>query len=120
MPLLFDVADLLDAPPAAPRPIAPKSAPAALVELERGDVGPRMIFPPNGATVQVEDFGPKARGLALAASGEGLSWYVEGRPLKTDPVSGRVIWRPGGPGFYSLTVVDGSGRRAEARVRIRG
>ena len=31
----------------------------------------------------------------------------------------RTIWRPKGPGFYRLTVVDGQGRKASARVRIK-
>jgi len=120
LPMLFDVADLIDAPPAAPRPIAPKSAPQALQRLTEASQGPNLIFPPDGATVQVEGFGPTSRGLALAASGDGLSWYVAGQPLAPDAASGRVIWRPKGPGFYRLTVVDSQGRRAGARVRIKG
>jgi penicillin-binding protein 1C len=87
--------------------------------MERRCEGPRLIFPPDGATVQVEDFGPGSRGLALAAGGEGLNWYVAGQPLSADPVSRRVIWRPAGPGFYLLTVVDAQGRKAAARVRIK-
>jgi len=120
LPMLFDVADLLDAPPAAPRPIAPKSAPPALARLQQVSDGPRLIFPPDGSTVQVEAFGPKSRGLVLAAGGEALNWYVAGAPLAPDPVSGRVVWRPASPGFYRLTVVDADGRRAQAKVRIKG
>ncbi|MCW5760700.1 MAG: hypothetical protein KIS90_13105, partial [Phenylobacterium sp.] len=37
-----------------------------------------------------------------------------------DPLSGRPIWRPPGPGFYQVTVVDSEGRRAQARVRVKG
>jgi penicillin-binding protein 1C len=120
LPLLFDVADLLDAPPAAPRPIAPKGAPQALETLQHVTEGPRLIFPPNGSTVRVEGFGPSARGLVLAAGGEDLTWYVEGVPLPRDPVSGRAVWKPKGPGFYRLTVVDARGRKATSRVRIKG
>ncbi len=120
LPLLFDAADLIDAPAAAPRPLAPKSAPAALARLEQAGEGPRLIFPPDGATVQVEAFGPTSRGLVLAAGGESLSWYVAGIPLPPDPVSGRIVWRPATPGFYRLSVVDGQGRRAHARVRVKG
>ena len=119
LPLLFDAADLIDAPPAAPRPIAPRDAPPALARLQRASEGPRLIFPPDGATVQVAGFGPGSRGLVLAAGGEGLSWYVAGRPLAPDPVSGRVVWRPESPGFYSLSVVDAEGREAAARVRVK-
>ncbi|MET0294948.1 MAG: penicillin-binding protein 1C, partial [Phenylobacterium sp.] len=119
LPLLFQVADLLGAPPAAPRPLAPKSAPAALTELAPPSPGPALIFPPDGAQVQVEAFGPGSRGLALAARGEDLAWYVDGRALSPDPVSGRVLWRPAGPGFYRVAVVDALGREAVSKVRVR-
>jgi penicillin-binding protein 1C len=101
LPLLFDVADVINAPAIAPRPIAPKAA-------------------PDGATVQVDAVGPRSRGLVMAAGGEDLTWYVAGQPLSADPVSGKVIWRPAAPGFYRLKVVDGEGRAASARVRIKG
>lgn len=120
LPLLFQTADLLGAPSAAPRPIAPDAAPPALTTLQPDTPGPRLIFPPDQATVQVADFGPKARGLALAAGGERLSWYVDGAPLSPDPVSARVIWRPSGAGFYTVTVIDAAGRKAKARVQVRG
>ena len=120
LPLLFETADLLDAPPSAPRPIAPKKAPEGLGDLQKPDEGPHLIFPPDGATVRVDSFGPKARGLVLAAGGETLTWYVEGRPLARDSVSHRAIWKPVGPGFYRLRVVDGQGRSATSQVRLVG
>jgi len=119
LPLLFDVADAVGTPAVAPRPIAPKAAPQALQTLRAETEGPRLIFPPDGATVQVEALGAGSRGLVLAAGGEDLTWYVAGTPLAADPVSGRVVWRPAAPGFYRLSVVDGQGRRASARVRIK-
>lgn len=120
LPLLFDVADAVGAPTSAPRPIAPKSAPLALQQLRAADAGPRLIFPPDGASVQVDALGAKGRGLVLAAQGEGLTWYVEGAPLEPDPVSGRAIWKPAAPGFYRLMVVDAAGRKANAKVRVKG
>ena len=120
LPLLFEAADLLDAPASAPRPIAPKKAPEGLGVLQKPDDGPHLIFPPDGATVRVDSFGRGSRGLVLAAGGEDLSWYVEGRPLARDQVSRRAIWRPEGPGFYRVSVVDGQGRRATSRVRLVG
>ncbi|PVM85086.1 penicillin-binding protein 1C [Caulobacter radicis] len=120
LPTLFDVADLVGAPPTAPRPIAPKSAPGALQQLRTvADEGPRLIFPPDGATVQVEGLGKGSRGLVLAAGGENLSWYVDGKPLADDPVGGKPVWRPAAAGFYRLRVVDDQGRAASARVRVR-
>ncbi len=121
LPLLFEAAELLQAPPAAPQPLAPRQAPPALQTVAAPDQGPRLIFPPDGAEVQVEAYGPRARGLVLAAGGaENLAWYVGGQRLSPDPVSGQVVWRPESPGFYDLSVVDPDGRAARARVRIRG
>jgi penicillin-binding protein 1C len=119
LPMLFDVADMLAGPPSAAPSVKPRNAPLALQKLERADDGPRMIFPPDKATVQVDEFGPKSRGLSLAATGKDLSWYAEGQPLDRDPVSGQVIWRPAAPGFYRLKVIDGEGREAVARVRVK-
>ena len=118
LPLLFDVADSLDAPPSAARPIAPRAAPQALQDLQHASEGPRLIFPPDGATVQVDSLGARSRGLVLAAQGERLSWYVDGVPLKADP-TGKTVWRPAAPGFFRLSVIDAAGRKAEARVRVK-
>jgi len=119
-PLLFDVFDAVDAPNRAPSPLAPRGAPAGLVSLQDPeDDGPRLIFPPDGATVQVEATGEASRGLVLAARGRDLRWFVEGTPLEPDPISGRVVWKPQTAGFYRLSVVDAEGRAASARVRVR-
>jgi penicillin-binding protein 1C len=118
-PMLFDVFDVLDAPTRAPSPVAPRGAPSALTTLRDQAEGPVMIFPPDGAVVQVEAAGDESRGLVLAARGENLSWYVDGQPLEADPISGRVVWRPRTPGFYRLAVVDPQGREAASKVRVR-
>jgi penicillin-binding protein 1C len=96
--------------------VAPRGAPRALKTLAPTNPGPALIFPPDGSTVQMDS----DRGFVLAARGEGLRWYVEGRALEAEPVSGRVVWTPPSPGFYSLKVVDGQGREARAKVRVRG
>ena len=114
-PLLFDVFDVLDAPAETPPPIAPRQAPDALRTLNPTDLGPALIFPPDGASVEAQG----ARGLVLAARGEGLSWYVDGRPLAADPLQNAPVWRPSGPGFYEISVVDAQGRTARAHVRVR-
>ena len=120
LPLLFDVFDAVQTDSAAAHPIAPRSPAPGIAQAALGGEGPRLIFPPDGAAVQVDRFGPPGRGLALAAEGKGLSWYVDGHPLPPDPASGKPLWRPAGPGFYSLSVVDEDGRKARARVRVRG
>jgi penicillin-binding protein 1C len=119
LPLLFDVADQVGLGARAPPPIKPRDAPAALQTLEHAGAGPHLIFPPDGSTVIADAYGPKSRGFVLAAGGQGLAWYVDGAPLPTDPLSGKPIWRPPGPGFYRVSVVDAAGKTVEARVRVR-
>jgi penicillin-binding protein 1C len=120
LPLLFDVADQVGGTAHAPPPVGPKAPPSALRTLDRAGAGPRLIFPPDGATVVADAYGPAGRGFVLAAGGAGLSWYVDGAPVGLDPVSGRPIWRPSGPGFYRISVVDADGRSADAHVRVTG
>jgi penicillin-binding protein 1C len=119
LPLLFDAADAIGAPAFASHPIAPKSAPPSLTTLVEASPGPRLIFPPDGATVQVDGLGKNSRGLVLAAVGEKLNWYVDGAPLAPEPVSGRVVWKPVAAGFYRLEAVDADGRKVAAKVRVR-
>lgn len=118
-PLLFQVFDILGSPSKAPAPIAPTGAPEALGELKTAAKGPVLIFPPDGASVQLDAVGQNGRGLVLDARGERLKWFVDGNPLDPDPVSGRVVWRPVSAGFYEVTAVDAEGRQAGARVRVR-
>lgn len=125
LPVLFDVFDAIG--PAAGRsatpPPEPPTAPQALARLQReGEgAGPRILFPPDGAEVLVTEFGPDSRGLSLSASGGegGLSWFAEGSPATIEPTSGRALWRPTGPGFHTVMVIDGAGRSETVRVRIR-
>jgi penicillin-binding protein 1C len=115
LPLLFDVADAIGLPASAPRPISPSDANTPETPLLPPSPAPRLLFPPDGATVIADGFGPKSRGLALAAAGDGLTWYVDGVPISPE-----AIWRPPTPGFYRVTVVDREGRKTEARVRVKG
>ena len=119
LPLLFDAADLLGQPAGAAHPIAPRDAPPALASLQPVGEGPRLIFPPDGATVEVDGLGARSRGLALSAEGEGLSWYVDGQPLGTNRLTGMPLWRPIAPGFFHLEAVDSQGRKATAKVRVK-
>ena len=120
LPLLFDVADQVGIAARAPSPVKPRGAPPALETLDRTGAGPRLIFPPDGSTVVADGFGSAGRGFVLAAGGHGLAWYVDGAPIQADPVSGKPIWRPLGPGFYRISVVDADGRAASSRVRVTG
>ncbi|HWE99201.1 MAG TPA: penicillin-binding protein 1C [Caulobacteraceae bacterium] len=117
LPLLFQVFDIIDADAPQAQDLAPETAPAALTRVDARDGGPQLLFPPDGASVVVDGFGPLSPGLVLEGRGEGLDWYIDGRPL--NPTHGQPLWRPDGAGFYRVTAVDRGGRRSTARVRVR-
>jgi penicillin-binding protein 1C len=124
LPLLFAAFDRLAPSGAAPMMIADARAAPGQRKFDAGDAeaGPAILFPPNDAEVLVSGFGAESRGVALAARGGAapLVWYAEGVPVDEEETSGRPIWRPSTPGFHEVIVVDAAGRRAKARVRVRG
>jgi penicillin-binding protein 1C len=116
LPLLFKVFDILEGGTSSAQELPLETAPTALVQADGGGGGPQLLFPPDGAAVMVDGYGPASRGLALAARGDNLRWYVDGSPLTA--ANGQVVWRPAYPGFYRLVAMDDRGRAAIARIRI--
>ena len=96
-----------------------QQAPEALRQMAgQDDPPPRLLFPPDGARLQIDDFSRTASGLSLSAQGRALHWYVDGSPIETSNMTGQTLWRPPTPGFYRLSVVDGAGRKAVARIQV--
>lgn len=121
LPALFDIFDVLVRrdPQGISRlpqgPVLPEAR-GPLARFEPDATGPEIIFPPDGAEVWSDS---TERSFALSArGGRDLRWYQRGAPLPVD-AAGQSLWQPQGPGFYELTVVDGSGRSARTRVRVR-
>ncbi len=117
LPLLFQVFDVLEADAPRAQALAPETAPPALTQIDDGRAGPQMLFPPDGASLLVDGYGPRSRGLALAARGDGVKWYVDGVPIVE--VAGQAVWRPDYPGFFTIVAVDKLGRQVATRVRVR-
>jgi penicillin-binding protein 1C len=131
-PVLFKIADLLG-PPAArlgPKPapegallVARRNLPAGLQRLDPGPLervvqdvgGPKILYPPDGATVEWH-----GEGVPLEASGgrAPLRWLADGKPLPQGPPRRTPYWSPSGVGFAQLTVIDAAGRSARATVRL--
>ena len=94
-------------------------APQALEQMAgAGDQPPRVMFPLDGARLQLDRFGPSGPGLVLSATGEHVRWYAQGGQVPYDPATGQTVWRPSSPGFYRLQAVDGDGRRVTTRIRV--
>jgi len=122
LPLLFRIADGVsqvepggatgDAPPEA----LPDALPETLTAFQQ-DPAPHILFPPDGAEIWSDRAG---RGFILSAQAAGpLRWYADGQRVPQNAL-GEALWTPTGPGFYSVSAIDETGREASASVRVRG
>ena len=84
------------------------------------DLGPQILFPPDGAEILATGFGQEARGFHLAARSTAgqTKFYVDGQALKPQKQSLKVIWYPKTAGFYRVSAVDEKGRETVSRVKI--
>ena len=81
-----------------------------------GIAAPTISFPPAAAEISFDADVPivmKAAGGRLP-----LTWLVDGAPLKSRAHRREVVWRPSGPGFASLTVIDADGHADAVSVRL--
>jgi penicillin-binding protein 1C len=128
-PLMFALFDQIDgnrgleplreaeAPSVAAVPPAHRSQTAR----ELGGKPLRILFPPDGATV---DLRPGAAGYdALPLEAEGgsglLAWHVDGVPVARVEAEAKGRWQPDARGFVRLSVTDERGRTAVSHVRLR-
>lgn len=146
-PALFRAFDLLPAE-TLPDPLAPRDAeaiatprpiPRALRHFADHDAQhalaraapPRIMFPPDGAELDLErDNGsagatqvgiPRLGALQLQASSgtPPYRWSVNGVPIAVPNDGMAAQWQPDGPGFARVTVTDAAGRRSSATIRVR-
>jgi penicillin-binding protein 1C len=81
---------------------------------------PRIIFPPEGARVDLGASAAEASPLVLKLQGgrAPFRWLANGKLLTTDDRRRDTIWRPDGAGFATLTVIDAVGRAASVNVFV--
>jgi penicillin-binding protein 1C len=80
---------------------------------------PRIMFPPDGARIELADIrAPEPVALKIAGGRAPLTILVNGVPLS--PPAGRrtVFFTPDGPGFAWLTVMDARGATDSVTVRL--
>jgi penicillin-binding protein 1C len=84
-----------------------------------GDAPLAIAFPPDGARIDLSDAGPDAA-MALKVLGgvPPFTWLVDGVPVATGEVRRQSLWEAPPPGFARLSVIDGRGATASARVRV--
>jgi penicillin-binding protein 1C len=129
-PLVFDIFGLLPPEAEAMHPKPPEAIeasnssalPAALRRLSDGAATrPHLAFPPAAATVDyLRDGQGEARPVTLRAQGgkPPLRWIVNGAPIPSD--GGPALdWRPDGPGFVHVTVIDSTDRSSRSIFRLK-
>jgi penicillin-binding protein 1C len=127
-PILFD-AFARTGQATAPLADAPKGAVFATTDrlpppLQRFGVGPqdgvseppRIMFPPDGARLELSS----AEDVALKVTGgrRPLTVMVNGVPLPPQVGRQTIFFRPDGPGFLRLTVMDARGAADSVTVRL--
>jgi len=80
----------------------------------------RIMFPPNGARLELAGDAGKPDPIALKVTGgvAPLTVLVNGQPLSASPGRRTLFFEPEGPGFVRLTVMDANGATDSVMVRL--
>jgi penicillin-binding protein 1C len=78
---------------------------------------PRIMFPPNGARLERAG-GDEPLAVKIAGGRGPLTVLVNGVPVETAGGRRTVFFRPDGPGFVRLTVMDARGAADTVTVRL--
>jgi penicillin-binding protein 1C len=80
---------------------------------------PRIMFPPDGARLELSAAGaPDPVALKIAGGRAPLTVMVNGVPLASPGARRTLFFRPDGPGFVRLTVMDARGATDSVTVRL--
>lgn len=81
---------------------------------------PRIVFPPEGAHVDLGAAADTATPLVLKLQGgrAPFRWLANGRPLAGIDRRRTATWLPDGTGYSTLTVIDAAGRAASVKVFV--
>jgi len=110
VPILHQVFALL---PPAPRTVRPLPAPRDLA-AGPAEAPLRLAAPSPNAVVAA--LGPVA--LRAVGGRRPLVFLVDGAPIASIPALRVARWRPAGPGFYRIRILDAEGRSVRSRVRV--
>nr|WP_246748665.1 penicillin-binding protein 1C [Rhizobium setariae] len=92
-----------------------------LISIGAREPAPQIIYPPEGAEVelglQTADVMPLS--LKLQGGRPPFRWLANGRPMVEESRRRTFQWTPDGSGYSTLTVIDAVGRAASVRVFLR-
>jgi penicillin-binding protein 1C len=122
-PLMYEIFSLL--PPDQFAPAAASDLRAAGLKIFGGVITPwrapqkpKILFPPNGANLQVTgDDQPVS--LEAAGGAPPYRWVVNGTMLPAAPVGVAMSWQPSGPGFAHIAVIDKNDAATSEDIQMR-
>jgi penicillin-binding protein 1C len=81
---------------------------------------PQIVFPPDGARVDLGTVSSAASPLVLKLQGgrAPFRWLANGKPLAELDRRRTATWQPDGTGYSTLTVIDAAGRAASVKVFV--
>jgi len=85
---------------------------------EPGTTGPQIAYPPDGARIDLglSADAPQPLAIKLRDGAPPFTFLVDGRPVSRTAFRRQITWRPDGPGFADLMVLDRAGKAARARI----
>ncbi|MER9130358.1 penicillin-binding protein 1C [Mesorhizobium sp. M0768] len=91
-----------------------------LVQATPTEPAPTIIFPPDGARVDLGTSSADASPLVLKLQGgrAPFRWLANGKPLVGIDRRRTATWQPDGAGYSTLTVIDAAGRAASVKVFV--
>jgi penicillin-binding protein 1C len=81
---------------------------------------PRIVFPPDGARVDLAAATERSSPLVLKLQGgrAPFRWLANGKPLVGLDRTRTATWQPDGTGYSTLTVIDAAGRAASVKIFV--
>jgi penicillin-binding protein 1C len=89
-----------------------------LISLNAREAAPQIVYPPQGAEVEIGlgSGDPMPLSLKLQGGRPPFRWLANGVALPDATRKRTYSWRPDGAGYSTLTVIDADGRAASVRV----
>ena len=96
------------------------SAQDAQTSADIAEPAPQIVFPPDGARVELAaaDAGGAPLVLKLQGGRAPFRWLANGKPLAEIVRRRTATWQPDGAGYSTLTVIDAAGRAASVKVFV--
>ena len=96
------------------------SARDVIAETRIAEPAPQIVFPPDGARVELGVSTEQASPLVLKLHGgrAPFRWLANGKPLADIARRRTATWQPDGTGYSTLTVIDAAGRAASVKVFV--